>query len=89
MREYVHRVRTSGGPSHDLLVLLDRHRVMTTGQLARATLSPERTARYRIELFATRRHDTEASALLQRLRDEQRERRWLAQWLRTGHGDES
>nr|WP_275941261.1 replication-relaxation family protein [Planosporangium flavigriseum] len=32
-----------------MLVLLDRHRVMTTGQLARATGAPERTVRYRME----------------------------------------
>jgi len=45
----VARIRTSGGPSHDLLVLLDQHRVMTTVHLARASGVPERTARYRIE----------------------------------------
>jgi hypothetical protein len=32
-----------------LLVLLDRHRVMTTLQLSRATGAPERTVRYRME----------------------------------------
>jgi DNA-binding transcriptional ArsR family regulator len=48
-RSYLARLRTSGGPSHDLLVLLDQHRVMTTGQLARATGTPERTVRYRLE----------------------------------------
>ncbi len=48
-RSLVTRIRTSGGPSHDLLVLLDQHRVMTTVQLARASGVPERTARYRIE----------------------------------------
>ena len=48
-RSLVARLRTSGGPSHDLLVLLDQHRVMTTIQLARASGVPERTARYRIE----------------------------------------
>jgi hypothetical protein len=47
-RSYLTRLRASGGPSHDLLVLLDRHRVMTTGQLARATGVPERTVRYRL-----------------------------------------
>jgi hypothetical protein len=31
----VARLRASGGPSHDLLVLLDQHQVMNTGQLAR------------------------------------------------------
>ncbi len=45
---YLTRLRVSGGPSHDLLVLLDRHRVMTTLQLARATNTPERTVRYRL-----------------------------------------
>ena len=48
-RSLVARLRTSGGPSHDLLVLLDQHRVMTTVQLARAAGVPERTTRYRIE----------------------------------------
>lgn len=48
-RSYLTRLRTSGGPSHDLLILLDRHRVMTTGQLARATGTPERTIRYRLD----------------------------------------
>ena len=48
-RSLVTRLRTFGGPSHDLLVLLDQHRVMTTVQLARATDVPERTTRYRIE----------------------------------------
>ena len=48
-RSLMARLRTSGGPSHDLLVLLDQHRVMTTTQLARASSVPERTTRYRIE----------------------------------------
>ncbi|WP_373315485.1 replication-relaxation family protein [Planosporangium mesophilum] len=30
-------------------MLLDQHRVMTTGQLARATDAPDRTVRYRLE----------------------------------------
>jgi hypothetical protein len=42
-------LRTSDGPSHLLLVLLNQHRVMTTGQLARATDTPERTVRYRLD----------------------------------------
>lgn len=45
----VTRIRTHGGPSHDLLVLLDHHRVLTTNQLARATTTPERTVRYRLD----------------------------------------
>ncbi|WP_018255968.1 replication-relaxation family protein [Salinispora mooreana] len=48
-RSFVERLRTSGGPSHDLLVLLDQHRVMTTDQLARATETPDRTVRYRLD----------------------------------------
>jgi hypothetical protein len=48
-RSLVARIAASGGPSRDLLVLLDQHRVMTTVQLARASGVPERTARYRIE----------------------------------------
>jgi hypothetical protein len=48
-RSYVTRLRTDGGPSHELLVLLDQHRVLTTGQLARASGAPERTVRYRLE----------------------------------------
>lgn len=48
-RSFLARLRASGGPSHDLLVLLDQHRVMTSRQLARATGAPERTVRYRIE----------------------------------------
>jgi hypothetical protein len=48
-RAYLTRLRTDGGPSHDLLVLLDRHRVMTTDQLGRATATPDRTVRYRME----------------------------------------
>jgi DNA-binding transcriptional ArsR family regulator len=46
---FVTRIRTSGGPSHELLVLLDKHRVLTTSQLARATSTPERTVRYRLD----------------------------------------
>src|SRR4029453_7802655 len=53
--------RTSGGPSHDLLVLLDRHRVMTTVQLARASGVPERTIRYRIERLYSARPGGRAS----------------------------
>ncbi|HZN74516.1 MAG TPA: replication-relaxation family protein [Micromonosporaceae bacterium] len=52
-RSYVTRLRASGGPSHDLLVLLHKHRVMTTGQLARATAVPERTIRYRLDRLHT------------------------------------
>jgi DNA-binding transcriptional ArsR family regulator len=48
-RAYLTRLRASGGPSHELLVLLDQHRVMTTDQLARATGTPERTVRYRLD----------------------------------------
>jgi DNA-binding transcriptional ArsR family regulator len=48
-RAFLTRLRTSGGPSHALLVLLDRYRVMTTGQIARATGTPERTVRYRLD----------------------------------------
>lgn len=48
-RSYLTRLRTSGGPSHELLVLLDQHQVMTTDQLARATGTPERTVRYRLD----------------------------------------
>jgi DNA-binding transcriptional ArsR family regulator len=48
-RLFLARLRVSGGPSHELLVLLERHRVMTSGQLARATGAPERTVRYRME----------------------------------------
>jgi transcription initiation factor IIE alpha subunit len=46
---FLTRLRTADSPSHQLLVLLDQHRVMTTGQLARATGTPERTVRYRLE----------------------------------------
>lgn len=45
---YVTRLRRGGGPSHQLLVLLDEHRVLTTAQLARATVTPERTVLYRL-----------------------------------------
>lgn len=51
-RSLVQRLQTSGGPSHDLLVLLDQHRVMTTDQLARATGTPVRTVRYRLDRLA-------------------------------------
>src|SRR4051812_47612295 len=46
-RAYLQRLR-QGGPSLDLLVLLDEHRVLTTDQLARATGTPVRTVRYRL-----------------------------------------
>ena len=46
---FLTHLRTSEGPSHLLLVLLNQHRVMTTGQLARATDTPERTVRYRLD----------------------------------------
>jgi transcription initiation factor IIE alpha subunit len=46
---FLTRLRTGDGPSHLLLVLLNQHRVMTTNQLARATGTPERTARYRLD----------------------------------------
>ncbi|GAA2709010.1 hypothetical protein GCM10010429_23010 [Micromonospora olivasterospora] len=39
-RAFVQRLRTAGGPSHELLVLLDQHRVLTTNQLARVTGAP-------------------------------------------------
>ncbi|SBT69315.1 Replication-relaxation [Micromonospora sediminicola] len=48
-RAFVQRLRTSGGPSHELLVLLDAHRVLTTDQLARATGAPVRTVRHRLD----------------------------------------
>jgi transcription initiation factor IIE alpha subunit len=51
---FLTRLRTGDGPSHLLLVLLNQHRVMTTGQLARATGTPERTVRYRLDQL----HDT-------------------------------
>jgi hypothetical protein len=47
-RSLITRLKTQGGPSHQLLELLDRHRVMTTLQLARATGAPERTVLYRL-----------------------------------------
>jgi DNA-binding transcriptional ArsR family regulator len=46
---FLTRLQTWDGPSHLLLVLLNQHRVMTTGQLARATDTPERTVRYRLD----------------------------------------
>jgi DNA-binding transcriptional ArsR family regulator len=45
----VTRLRTDGGPSHELLVLLDQHRVLTSGQLARLTGAPLRTVTYRLD----------------------------------------
>src|SRR4051794_30727346 len=48
-RALVNRLRTAGGPSHELLVLLDGPRVLTTLQAARATGAPERTVRYRLD----------------------------------------
>jgi hypothetical protein len=47
-RSFLTRLRTDGGPSHDLLVLLDRHRVLTTGQAARLSGAPLRTTNYRL-----------------------------------------
>jgi|GEM_PF-1497017 len=46
---HVTRIRLDGGPSHELLVLLDQHRVLTTQQLARATATPERTVLHRLD----------------------------------------
>ncbi len=43
------RLRASGGPSEELLLLLNDHRVMTTDQLARATSTPARTVLYRLD----------------------------------------
>ena len=51
-RSLVQRLQTSGGPSHELLVLLNTHRVMTTDQLAQATDTPVRTVRYRLDRLA-------------------------------------
>lgn len=48
-RAFVERLRTQGGPSLELLVLLDTHRVLTTDQLARAGDTPVRTVRYRLD----------------------------------------
>lgn len=48
-KAYLARLRSSDGPSHQLLVLLDKHRVMSTTQIHRATGAPERTVRYRME----------------------------------------
>jgi hypothetical protein len=45
----VTRLRTDGGPSHELLVLLDQHRVLTSGQLARLTGAAQRTVTYRLD----------------------------------------
>ncbi|SCE68992.1 Replication-relaxation [Micromonospora purpureochromogenes] len=50
---FVRRLRSSGGPSHELLVLLDAHRVLTTNQLARATGAPVRTVRHRLDRLRT------------------------------------
>jgi len=52
-RAFVARLRATGGPSHDLLVLLDAHRVLTTDQLARATGTPVRTVRHRLDRLRT------------------------------------
>lgn len=52
-RAFVARLRASGGPSHDLLVLLDTHRVLTTDQVARATGTPVRTVRHRLDRLRT------------------------------------
>jgi len=54
-RAFVERLRTQGGPSLELLVLLDQHRVLTTDQLARATNTPVRTVRYRLARLAEHR----------------------------------
>jgi DNA-binding transcriptional ArsR family regulator len=48
-RSLVTRLRTDGGPSHELLVLLDQHRVLTSGQLARLTGAAQRTVTYRLD----------------------------------------
>lgn len=48
-RSLVTRLRTDGGPSHELLVLLDQHRVLTSGQLARLTGAAARTVTYRLD----------------------------------------
>jgi DNA-binding transcriptional ArsR family regulator len=48
-RSLVTRLRTDGGPSHELLVLLDQHRVLTSGQLARLTGAAPRTVTYRLD----------------------------------------
>ena len=48
-RSLVTRLRTNGGPSHELLVLLDQHRVLTSGQLARLTGAAQRTVTYRLD----------------------------------------
>jgi hypothetical protein len=45
-RSLVTRLRTDGGPSHELLVLLDQHRVLTSGQLAWLTGAAARTVTY-------------------------------------------
>jgi hypothetical protein len=50
---YISRLRQSGGPSHDLLVLLDQHRVLTTDQCSRASGAPERTVRHRLDRLRT------------------------------------
>ena len=47
-RSLITQLRTSGGPSEQLLVQLDRHRVLTSGQLARLTGAPQRTVTYRL-----------------------------------------
>ncbi|MEV5768731.1 replication-relaxation family protein [Micromonospora sp. NPDC052213] len=52
-RAFVQRLRTSGGPSHELLVLLGEHRILTTDQLAWATGAPVRTVRHRLDRLRT------------------------------------
>ncbi|MFI6759454.1 replication-relaxation family protein [Micromonospora sp. NPDC050417] len=47
------RLRASGGPNEQLLLLLNDHRVMTTEQLSRATGTPARTVLYRLEQLRT------------------------------------
>lgn len=54
-RAFIERLRTQGGPSLELLVLLDQHRVLTTDQLARASDTPVRTVRYRLSQLAEHR----------------------------------
>jgi hypothetical protein len=48
-RSLVTRLRTDGGPSHELLVLLNQHRVLTSDQLARLTGAAARTVTYRLD----------------------------------------
>lgn len=51
-RAYLERLRLQGGPSMDLLVLLNEHRVLTTDQAARATGTPVRSVRSRLTRLA-------------------------------------